>query len=226
MRERKMIDALKDLGEKVTGQPIEVTDEDLMMYGEDITEIIDEITKNYTGGGGGTTVVANPTLAGTESDLTGLQVGETKYKVDTGTNVVANPELEGGEDALTSLQVGNTKYAIQSGGTNYTVLEVPDTAPNVAQTTTIYNNDFSTRMDEISTALTSSQYDQLPAIVRFSHYNDETYTTDILAVIIDRIGFESIDDTDYITVTYTYNNATYKIYQNGVAGFWAINPVS
>ena len=30
---------------------------------------------------GGTTVVANPTMAGTESDLTGLQVGDTKYKV-------------------------------------------------------------------------------------------------------------------------------------------------
>ena len=34
--------------------------------------------------GGGTTVIANPTLAGTEADLTGLQVGETKYKVSQG----------------------------------------------------------------------------------------------------------------------------------------------
>lgn len=32
-------------------------------------------------GGGGTTVEANPTLAGTESALTGLQVGDTKYAV-------------------------------------------------------------------------------------------------------------------------------------------------
>lgn len=32
-------------------------------------------------GGGGTTVIANPELAGTENQLTGLQVGETKYKV-------------------------------------------------------------------------------------------------------------------------------------------------
>ena len=30
---------------------------------------------------GGTNVVANPTLAGTEDALTGLQVGETKYSV-------------------------------------------------------------------------------------------------------------------------------------------------
>ena len=59
---------------------------------------------------GGTEVVANPTLAGTEGDLTGLQVGDTKYKVPEVINVVANPTLEGTEDPLTSLQVGDTKY--------------------------------------------------------------------------------------------------------------------
>ena len=41
---------------------------------------LNEIAENG-GGGGGTTVVANPTLAGTEDALTGLQVGDTKYKV-------------------------------------------------------------------------------------------------------------------------------------------------
>ena len=33
---------------------------------------------------GGTYVIANPTLAGTEVDLEGLQVGDTKYKVPSG----------------------------------------------------------------------------------------------------------------------------------------------
>lgn len=33
------------------------------------------------GGSKGTTVIANPELSGTEADLTGLQVGNTKYKV-------------------------------------------------------------------------------------------------------------------------------------------------
>lgn len=49
------------------------------------------LTANGTGGatwqnptGGGTEVVANPVLAGTESDLTGLEVAGTKYKVPTG----------------------------------------------------------------------------------------------------------------------------------------------
>ena len=33
------------------------------------------------GGGGGTTVVANPTLTGSEANLSGLQVGNTKYGI-------------------------------------------------------------------------------------------------------------------------------------------------
>lgn len=44
------------------------------------------------GGGGGTTVIANPTLAGTEADLTGLQVGNTKYKVPSGGAIDNPPE--------------------------------------------------------------------------------------------------------------------------------------
>lgn len=40
--------------------------------------------KAIQGGGGGTNVVANPTLAGTEADLTGLQVGDTKYAIPAG----------------------------------------------------------------------------------------------------------------------------------------------
>lgn len=40
---------------------------------------LNEIAENLPGGG--TEVVANPTLAGTEDALTGLQVGDTKYSV-------------------------------------------------------------------------------------------------------------------------------------------------
>ena len=47
-----------------------------------------EIAGSGGGGGGGTNVVANPTLAGTEADLTGLQVGDTKYKVGSGVLMV------------------------------------------------------------------------------------------------------------------------------------------
>ena len=54
-------------------------------------------------------VVANPTLAGTESALTGVEVDGTKYKVE---EVAANPTLTGTETTLSSLQVGSTKYKV------------------------------------------------------------------------------------------------------------------
>lgn len=63
----------------------------------------------------GTYVKANPELAGTEQDLTGLQVENTKFKVPQPTTVVANPTLAGTEDALTGLQVGSTKYKVAGG---------------------------------------------------------------------------------------------------------------
>ena len=81
------------------------------------------LTANGTGGATwqdvkGTEVVANPVLAGTESDLTGLEVAGTKYKVPTGggTEVVANPSLAGTESDLTGLEVAGTKYKVPTGG--------------------------------------------------------------------------------------------------------------
>lgn len=60
-------------------------------------------------------VEANPTLAGTEASLTGLQIGDTKYAVPQGTTVVANPTLAGTEADLEGLQVGDTKYKVGGG---------------------------------------------------------------------------------------------------------------
>ena len=42
---------------------------------------LDERVTDLEESGGGTEVIANPTLAGTEDALEGLQVGDTKYKV-------------------------------------------------------------------------------------------------------------------------------------------------
>lgn len=59
-------------------------------------------------------VEANPTLAGTEAGLTGIQVGNTKYKVEQPITIVANPD-PAGETELTGLQIGETKYKIGEG---------------------------------------------------------------------------------------------------------------
>ena len=71
-------------------------------------------------GGTGTEVEANPTLSGSEADLTAIKVGGTKYKVpqgSTGTEVEANPTLSGSEADLTAIKVGGTKYKVPQGGT-------------------------------------------------------------------------------------------------------------
>lgn len=51
---------------------------------EEIVGIVNEGIEKGEIEAGGTEVIANPTLAGTESALTGLQVGDTKYKVEGG----------------------------------------------------------------------------------------------------------------------------------------------
>ena len=61
--------------------------------------------------GEGTTVIANPTLAGTEANLTGLQVGNTKYKVPQGgaieiVDVVSEGSGTVTQEQLTKLQNG------------------------------------------------------------------------------------------------------------------------
>lgn len=56
---------------------------------DDINVILDEMTALNIGekiSSAGTTVVANPTLAGTEDSLTGLEIDGTKYKVGGGSS--------------------------------------------------------------------------------------------------------------------------------------------
>jgi len=76
-----------------------------------------------------TPVVANPTVAGSESDLTSIQIGDTKYKVTGGggggSEVIANPTLVGDEDSLTGLEVDGTKYKV-SGERDITSQEIAE----------------------------------------------------------------------------------------------------
>ena len=69
-----------------------------------------------------TPVVANPTVVGSESDLTSIQIGDTKYKVTGGggggSEVIANPTLVGDEDSLTGLEVDGTKYKVSGGSSD------------------------------------------------------------------------------------------------------------
>ena len=70
----------------------------------------------------GTPVEANPTLAGTESELTGLKVGNTKYKIpDPGMSnpmtTVGDVIIAGANGAPTRLGVGASGKVLKSNGT-------------------------------------------------------------------------------------------------------------
>ena len=62
---------------------------DLLGSNDDLDERVTALEES----GGGTEVIANPTLAGTEDALEGLQVGDTKYKVGGGHLYLHNVEL-------------------------------------------------------------------------------------------------------------------------------------
>ena len=81
------------------------------IYPKVIKECFQEDAQEYIEG----QVKANPTLAGTEAGLTGLEVGGTKYKVEQPINVVANPTLAGTEADLEGIEIGDTKYKIGGG---------------------------------------------------------------------------------------------------------------
>lgn len=67
-----------------------------------ITKPLDNETVN-----GKSTVIANPELAGTESDLIGLQVGDTKYKISGGTKLYKH-------DILLTVGISDKHYIIIS----------------------------------------------------------------------------------------------------------------
>lgn len=56
------------------------------------------------------TVTANPTLSGTEPLLTGLEIGDDKYRAPA--DVSADPDLDGTEPLLAGLQINDDKYKV------------------------------------------------------------------------------------------------------------------
>ena len=69
---------------KLDGIEVGAQVNDIIIAGENVAVSKDgrNVTISATGGGG-TTVVANPTLAGTETELTGLSINDTKYRINT-----------------------------------------------------------------------------------------------------------------------------------------------
>lgn len=105
-----------------------------------------------SGGGQGTTVIANPTLTGTETALTGLQVGEVKYKVDGGS---ISADSFTGADGVT-ITSENSKIKISGSGC---VQKVTNNTSN-RQVVTIEPNSSTYTTLPISTGLINSSIAQ------------------------------------------------------------------
>ena len=138
-------------------------------------------------------VTANPTLAGTEANLEGLQIGNTKFKVPTGgggsgTEVIANPTLSGEETELTGLQVGNAKFKVAT-------IDDANASQNSTYSSekidTIANSKLDSSLATISGGaenlfdITASKSNWKPATTTGATYSDgaeatNTYTTNLI----------------------------------------------
>lgn len=172
--------------------------------------------------GGGSEVVANPTLEGTESNLEGLEVDGEKYKIPEGTVVEANPTLAGTEDALTGLQVGNTKYKVGGGSHLYKILITSSGTPlyyftdkdNIDSITAL-KNDLSEKgfTDNINCALVFS--------FRYVYFTSTNYKREVglyidslnrLQVITEDYKLESTDNVYSLSFTYPHSSVA-SLYQ-------------
>ena len=80
---------------------------------------VDNTVYNVPQGGGGTTVVANPTLTGSETDLTALQVGDTKYKVPQSRNYERMKLVLSQSGGVVNITNINNKYEVIFGANTW-----------------------------------------------------------------------------------------------------------
>lgn len=96
--------------------------ENITKITDKVNEVIDEVNE-----GGESEVIANPTLAGTEDELTGLQVGDTKYKVGGDTpstpfyvlEIAMGSSLSSADIAKVEEALAQTKPVYLVSSTNY-----------------------------------------------------------------------------------------------------------
>lgn len=100
--------------------------------------------------GGGANVVANPELSGTEPALTGLQVGETKYKVSQSSGglmeiVTLNYVLDGQLHSITQEQatkLQNGAILTDESGNVYSLTAMQNNGSTLAYQGIVFNDSF------------------------------------------------------------------------------------
>lgn len=97
-------------------KPIDGSGSGLETVSEDINNLSNKVEALETTIGEKSAVAANPTLEGTETELTGLTVDGTSYKVPSGgegTTVEANPNSSASTE-LTKIKVADTIYSVSN----------------------------------------------------------------------------------------------------------------
>ena len=156
-----------------------------------------------------TKVVANPDPDDSDESLTGIQIGDEKYKIvgDGGTTVVANPEGEATGD-ITKIQVDATIYSIPEGtaveanptlddsDATLTGLQVGDTKYKIPQGTTVVANNG----QSASTALTTLQVGN----TNYSIGSGSVTSSSLNTTVLDLVGGSQIFPcslTDQLTLS-------------------------
>lgn len=100
----------------------------------------------------GTNVVANPIIAGTESELTGLQVGDTKYKMPAGgggklyLHSISLKDIDNREINGTFLSTRGTQYDVTDSFTAYflpgSTITINSVIYGIKRYGNLYNNSY------------------------------------------------------------------------------------
>lgn len=110
--------------------------------------------------GVGTTVIANPELSGTENNLTGLQIGDTKYAVPQGSGGIEYVELEV-TASITSGTLTQEQMTKLENGAFIKIIGGCVLFPNISQvySSTVYENAGAFKYQEIYIDTKSNTWD-------------------------------------------------------------------
>ena len=179
-----------------------------------------------TGGGGGSTVIANPSGAATDS-LTKISIDNVIYSLSgTGTYVEANPSGTGSTD-LTSVEIGSTIYNIPQGinvvanpsgtaSTDLTKVEIGSTIYSIPEGTAVEANPVASATDTLTKLEVGSTVYEVPQGTYVEANPSGSATTTLSSIQIGSTVYEISSSEIRLTGTLTAGNTTLTISDNSI----------
>ena len=179
-----------------------------------------------TGGGGGSTVIANPSGAATDS-LTKISIDNVIYSLSgTGTYVEANPSGTSSTD-LTSVELGSTIYNIPQGvnvvanpsgtaSTDLTKVEIGSTIYSIPEGTAVEANPVASATDTLTKLEVGSTVYEVPQGTYVEANPSGSATTTLSSIQIGSTVYEISSSEIRLTGTLTAGNTTLTISDNSI----------